>query len=63
MLALVALAGTPLDLDSIVPLSEPVEVWYFDLGTPPTKSDTKTLDLEFTRQVGYCATQSGMPLV
>ena len=45
------IAGTPLDMDGIVPLSDPLEVWYFDLGTPPTKSDTKTLDLEFSRQV------------
>lgn len=43
------LTGTPLDLDRIVPLSEPVEVWYFDLGSPPSRSDTKTVDLEFTR--------------
>jgi hypothetical protein len=42
-------AGTPLARDDIVALSEPKEVWYFDLGAPPDKSDVKTLDLEFTR--------------
>ena len=37
--------------DAIKPLSEPVEAWYFDLGAPPTASDVKTIDLEFTRCV------------
>lgn len=27
-------------MDSIVPLSEPVEAWYFDLGPPPQGSHT-----------------------
>lgn len=25
------------------------QVWHFDLGAPPDKSDVKTVDLEFTR--------------
>jgi type III protein arginine methyltransferase len=32
-----------------VPLSEPMEVWYFDLRAPPQDSARKTLDVEFTR--------------
>ena len=44
-------AGVPLAHDAIKPLSEPVEAWYFDLGAPPTASDVKTIDLEFTRCV------------
>ena len=42
-------AGVPLATEGIVPLSEPVEVWYFDLGAPPDRSDTKTVDVHFTR--------------
>lgn len=30
------------------PLSEPVEAWHFDLGTPPEASDRKHLDVQFT---------------
>lgn len=25
------------------------QVWYFDLGAPPERSDVKTVDVEFTR--------------
>lgn len=41
-------SGTSLNLDAIQPLSDPVAVWYFDFGAPPTKSDTKIIDVEFT---------------
>ena len=33
----------------VVALSEPQEVWHFDLGAPPERSDVKTLDIEFTQ--------------
>lgn len=46
-------AGVPFDPSSIIPLSDPVEAWYFNLGTPPEKNDTKTLDITFTRD-GRC---------
>jgi hypothetical protein len=39
----------PLARERIVPLSKPREVWYFDLGAPPEKSDVRTVDFEFTR--------------
>ena len=42
-------AGVPLAHEAVVPLSDPVEVWYFDLGAPPDASNVKTLDLEFTK--------------
>lgn len=29
------------------PLTEPVEVWHFDLRTPPEESDRKSIDLHF----------------
>jgi hypothetical protein len=45
-------AGVPLAQERIVALSEPKEVWYFDLGNPPDRSDVKTVDIEFTRWVG-----------
>ncbi|KAL4451864.1 hypothetical protein ABPG75_007526 [Micractinium tetrahymenae] len=43
-------AGVPLAHDRIVPLSEPREVWHFDLGAPPDKSDVKAVDVEITRR-------------
>eukprot|EP00887_Chlorella_sp_A99_P001822 scaffold19.g1822.t1 len=43
-------AGVPLAQQGIVPLSEPQEVWYFDLGSPPERSATKTVDVDFTRR-------------
>lgn len=43
-------AGVPLAHDCIVPLSEPREVWHFDLGAPPDRSDVKTVDVEITRR-------------
>ena len=42
-------AGVPLAQERIVALSEPKEVWYFDLGNPPDRSDVKTVDIEFTK--------------
>ncbi len=42
-------SGVPLARERIVALSEPKEVWYFDLGAPPDKSDVKSVDLEFTK--------------
>ncbi len=41
-------AGTPFDAESVVPLSDPVEVWYFDLGSSPDASASKTVDLTFS---------------
>jgi len=35
--------------NNIVALSEPVEVWYFDMKVPPEKSDTKSVDLTFIK--------------
>lgn len=35
-------AGVPWNTAGVKTLSEPVEVWYFSLGTPPDKSDVKT---------------------
>ncbi|KAL4424877.1 hypothetical protein ABPG77_002100 [Micractinium sp. CCAP 211/92] len=43
-------AGVPLAHDRIVALSEPKEVWHFDLGAPPDRSDVKTVDVEITRR-------------
>jgi protein arginine N-methyltransferase 7 len=40
----------PLDRDSIVALSEPQEVWYFNLSSPPEKGNSRTLDVEFTKR-------------
>ncbi len=48
-LLLFTAAGVPLAHDRIVPLSEPKEVWHFDLGAPPDRSDVKTVDVEITR--------------
>jgi len=31
------------------PALSPIQVWYFDLGAPPERSDVKTVDVEFTR--------------
>lgn len=42
-------AGVPLDQDRVIPLSKPKEVWHFDLGAPPDKSEVKSVDLEFTK--------------
>ncbi|GHP04547.1 hypothetical protein PPROV_000330100 [Pycnococcus provasolii] len=41
--------GVPLNTDYIVPLSEPIEAWNFDLLTPPRESERKTVDIPFTR--------------
>lgn len=30
-------------------LSEPASVWYFDFSNPPTRNDTKMIDLSFTQ--------------
>lgn len=49
ILCLCSSAGVPLAADRIVALSKPKEVWHFDLGSPPEKSDVKAVDLEFTR--------------
>ncbi|KAI8104703.1 hypothetical protein M9434_003256 [Picochlorum sp. BPE23] len=35
--------------DCVKTLSDPIEAWYFDFGNPPTKSETKTLDVTFTQ--------------
>lgn len=41
-------AGVPFDPEAIKPLSAPQEVWHFDFGAPPDKSDVKNVDVEFT---------------
>ena len=42
-------SGTPLAPGMYVPLSEPAEVWHFDLRSPPEDSAERTLDLTLTR--------------
>ena len=42
-------AGTPLAPGMYVPLSEPAEVWHFDLRSPPEDSAERTLDLTLAR--------------
>jgi hypothetical protein len=42
-------AGVPLAESMYVPLSEPVEAWHFSMLNPPLESESKTLDLAFTR--------------
>lgn len=39
--------GAPLDMSNVKILSQPIEVWYFDLGSPPERSDVKKIDVEF----------------
>ena len=39
--------GAPLDMSNVKVLSQPKEVWYFDLGSPPERSDVKKIDVEF----------------
>lgn len=39
----------PLAGKRIIALSEPQEVWHFDLGAPPERSDVKSVDVAFTR--------------
>jgi len=44
-----AYAGTPLHPGMYTPLSEPAEVWHFDLRSPPEDSADRTLDLAISR--------------
>ena len=46
---LVHVSGTPLAPGMYKPLSEPAEVWHFDLRSPPEDSAERTLDLSLTR--------------
>lgn len=39
--------GASLDMSTTKLLSRPMEVWYFDLGSPPETSDVKKIDVEF----------------
>ncbi len=43
------IAGTPLHPGMYTPLSEPAEVWHFDLRSPPEDSAERTLDLAISR--------------
>ena len=42
-------AGIPLTENMFTPLSEAMEVWHFDMLSPPEESDRKTLDVTFTQ--------------
>jgi len=42
-------SGAPFDDKSFVPLSAPVEVWQFDMLTPPEEASRDSLDLKFSR--------------
>lgn len=44
-----ACSGTPLHPGMYAPLSEPAEVWHFDLRSPPEDSAERTLDLAISR--------------
>lgn len=44
-------AGVPLADNMFVPLSEPREVWHFDMLSPPEESDRRTWDVTFNRLV------------
>ena len=46
-------AGVPLGKGLYRPLSEPVEVWHFDMRCPPEESGRKTVDVEFVSD-GVC---------
>lgn len=45
-------AGVPLADNMFIPLSEPREVWHFDMLSPPEESDRRTWDVTFNRLVG-----------
>lgn len=40
--------GAPLADGMYTPLTEPIEVWHFDMLSPPESSAQKTIDLTFT---------------
>ena len=42
-------AGIDLAGDAFTPLSEAMEVWHFDMLSPPEESHRKALDVTFTR--------------
>lgn len=42
-------AGIAVADDAFVPLSEAMEVWHFDMLSPPEESHRKALDVTFTR--------------
>ncbi len=44
-------AGVPVADSMFIPLSEPMEVWHFDMLSPPEESDRRTLDVTFNRLV------------
>ena len=50
-------AGTPLADNMFIPLSEPMEVWHFDMLSPPEESNRRTLDVTFNRLVDAPAWQ------
>lgn len=41
-------SGVPLEEGMVVELSQAVEVWHFDLRSPPEDSGQKSIDLHFT---------------
>ena len=43
-------SGIEVDKNAFVELSKPMEIWHFDLLNPPEQSETKFVDLEFTRE-------------
>lgn len=42
-------AGIAVADDAFIPLSEAMEVWHFDMLSPPEESHQKPLDVTFTR--------------